>query len=303
MRARKNNYTVTVTEKQCFCCKETKEAKDFPRNSQLKGGLHTWCKLCVSIKHKINHYDIAKREARKKKMIENLEYREHILTQKNNNRKKNIATSLLSSCRLRAKQKNLEFNLTKEDIVIPELCPVLLKPLICGDKSDYNFSPSVDRIDNSKGYTKDNIQVISMKANKMKKKCYKRRTFKFCKMDKLTKITENQQNDRVMWYRLVNRVPVPSSMEEICLLQEPQIERVVKQEIVKDAWISTVFLSLDHSWIPGPPILFETMIFGGEYDGYQDRYSTWDEAEEGHRKVVNLVETKLLNGSNEDNQG
>lgn len=46
--------------------------------------------------------------------------------------------------------------------------------------------------------------------------------------------------------------------------------------------VSTVFLSLDHNWGDGPPILFETMIFGGEHDGYQERYRTWEEAEEGH---------------------
>jgi hypothetical protein len=47
--------------------------------------------------------------------------------------------------------------------------------------------------------------------------------------------------------------------------------------------VSTVFLGLDHSFGRGKPLLFETMIFGGEHDSYQDRYETWDEAEAGHR--------------------
>lgn len=53
--------------------------------------------------------------------------------------------------------------------------------------------------------------------------------------------------------------------------------------------VSTVFLGMDHSFFGGPPILFETMIFGGEHDEYQQRYATWEEAEAGHDKAVNLV--------------
>jgi hypothetical protein len=57
--------------------------------------------------------------------------------------------------------------------------------------------------------------------------------------------------------------------------------------------VSTVFLGLDHSFGGGPPVLFETMVFGMP-DGseYQDRYHTWQEAEAGHREVVR----KLRNG-------
>ena len=49
--------------------------------------------------------------------------------------------------------------------------------------------------------------------------------------------------------------------------------------------VSTVFLGLDHQWGKGPPMLFETMIFGGEHDQYQERCSTWDEAEAMHKKI------------------
>lgn len=51
-----------------------------------------------------------------------------------------------------------------------------------------------------------------------------------------------------------------------------------------DIKVSTVFLGLDHG-MGNLPILFETMIFGGENDEEQWRYSTWEEAEEGHRKA------------------
>ena len=49
-----------------------------------------------------------------------------------------------------------------------------------------------------------------------------------------------------------------------------------------DCNISTVFLGIDHSYGKGPPILFETMIFGGEHNDFQVRCSTWNQAVEQH---------------------
>jgi hypothetical protein len=43
----------------------------------------------------------------------------------------------------------------------------------------------------------------------------------------------------------------------------------------------------------GLPILFETMIFGGEHDQYQDRYATRDEALEGHKKALAMAKGEL----------
>jgi hypothetical protein len=54
--------------------------------------------------------------------------------------------------------------------------------------------------------------------------------------------------------------------------------------------VSTVFLGLNHNFFrSNPPILFETMIFGGKHDGFQNRYSTWEEAEEGHKKTCEFA--------------
>lgn len=57
---------------------------------------------------------------------------------------------------------------------------------------------------------------------------------------------------------------------------------------VGDYWVSTVFLGLDHNWGGGPPVLWETMIFPTpEEDGeYQERYSSKEDAIEGHEKAV-----------------
>lgn len=53
--------------------------------------------------------------------------------------------------------------------------------------------------------------------------------------------------------------------------------------------ISTVFLGLDHSFGGDIPILFETMVFGGNYDMDQERYATWDDAEKGHKQMCEKV--------------
>ena len=61
---------------------------------------------------------------------------------------------------------------------------------------------------------------------------------------------------------------------------------VALTKISEKVTVSTVFLGLDHAWGQGPPMLFETMIFGGPYDQEQDRYSTWEKAQEGHERMV-----------------
>ena len=54
--------------------------------------------------------------------------------------------------------------------------------------------------------------------------------------------------------------------------------------------VSTVFLGLNHSFLENRlPLIFETMIFGGEHDQYQDRCSTWKQAEAMHKKACKLA--------------
>lgn len=50
--------------------------------------------------------------------------------------------------------------------------------------------------------------------------------------------------------------------------------------------VSTVHLVLNHSWQPGPPVIFETMVFGGPLDDYCERYSTAEAALAGHDQVL-----------------
>jgi hypothetical protein len=65
-------------------------------------------------------------------------------------------------------------------------------------------------------------------------------------------------------------------------------------EITSAVVVSTIFLGTDHrpAFGKGPPLLFETMIFGGPEDGRQWRWSTWDDAEMNHNAIVATLRAK-----------
>ena len=88
---------------------------------------------------------------------------------------------MYTSAKYRAEKRGIEFNLDLEDIIIPDKCPILEVPFVYGDANNHDYSPSLDRIDNSKGYIKGNIQVISSKANTMKNSATSEELIKFCK--------------------------------------------------------------------------------------------------------------------------
>ena len=97
----------------------------------------------------------------------------------------NIESRLCTIAKSRAKKKNIEFDLKKEDVVLPEYCPVLgvkLKTNMHDNTTrGMNDSYSIDRIDATRGYTKENIQVISHKANSMKRDANREELIKFAK--------------------------------------------------------------------------------------------------------------------------
>ena len=87
-----------------------------------------------------------------------------------------------------------------------------------------------------------------------------------------------------------NKKPYGVSMEESLVLCGNPDMKVTKFEEIGDVKVSTVFLSMDHAWIGEPgPVLWETMVFGGEHDGYQERYTSYEDALAGHQRAFNLV--------------
>lgn len=70
-----------------------------------------------------------------------------------------------ATAKYRCKKRGVEFTIEPEDLIIPEFCPIMNIPLILSDGPRTDNTPSLDRVDNSKGYIKGNVRVISWLAN------------------------------------------------------------------------------------------------------------------------------------------
>lgn len=121
-------------ERECTKCKRLLSYDNFHKHKQCLFGVNCVCKDCRKESSK-KHYDTT-----------SFEYR------------------LYSAAKGRAKRKNLEFNISIEDIYIQEKCPVLLLPY----EKYTDMAPSLDRINNNKGYIKGNVIVMSKRANRLK---------------------------------------------------------------------------------------------------------------------------------------
>jgi hypothetical protein len=77
---------------------------------------------------------------------------------------------ILRDVKYRCKKKGIDFDLKFEDFdVIPDYCPILgLEINYEGERGLCICSPSIDRINPTKGYTKDNVMIISYRANRIK---------------------------------------------------------------------------------------------------------------------------------------
>ena len=85
-----------------------------------------------------------------------------------------------------------------------------------------------------------------------------------------------------------------SLMEWAEWLEDFEKKRVAVIDI-GESRVSTVFLGLDHRFSgEGPPILFETLVFGGPMADEMDRYCTWDEAVKGHADMVKRVKEAVV---------
>jgi hypothetical protein len=86
---------------------------------------------------------------------------------------------------------------------------------------------------------------------------------------------------------------INDTLEWAKLFEDKEYKRIAETTIGKH-WISTVWLGLDHNYDGGKPLIFETMVFLKNKNGKtiksdldMDRYSTLEEAKDGHIKMVN----------------
>lgn len=150
---------INVEEKECINCKEVRPLSKFPTIVRNKGTEKAFIythKVCTRCKGKM---------AYKKR---NEKHPTYYADKSRFYRNKNREFYILYGAKHRAKKRGLDFSITREDIFIPDVCPLIGIPL-CKDEGPLrDGSPSLDRIDPQKGYTPDNVWVISNKANRMK---------------------------------------------------------------------------------------------------------------------------------------
>lgn len=83
----------------------------------------------------------------------------------------------------------------------------------------------------------------------------------------------------------------PIDREQWCrLLEDTAARTVARTEVTDDIMVSTVWIGLDYRFSgDGPPLIFETMIFGGAHDNDVWRYPNRDAARAGHDQAVALA--------------
>ena len=171
--------------KLCSLCSVEKGLDEFSKRSNSKDGRHPWCRSCCSAYRSSKGYDkYASRkeyyrsyatEYRKKQA--NKDYEESF-RKKYKGSFKGTVTSLLTGAKGRAKLRNIDFSLSREWIesnLEPMICQATYSPLTLEiDKSVQHspFRPSIDRVDNTKGYTEDNCLITCVIYNKCKSDCH-----------------------------------------------------------------------------------------------------------------------------------
>lgn len=159
-----------VKSRICTKCGKEKPLEEFSRNKQGKYGRRAFCKEC---EHKIQNSPerLARRNELRKLRRENDEYRlaRNLKdTETRHNNEDSIKKALVRAAKARAKKKGIPFDITIEDFILPEKCPLLEIPLTVGYGSSQENSYSLDKMIPDLGYVKGNVWVISNKANMIK---------------------------------------------------------------------------------------------------------------------------------------
>jgi hypothetical protein len=132
-------------EKNCTDCNQVLPLQSFNKNAQQGSGYSCYCKTCTKVRNKKKYTTASKNHGWKLEQT-------------------------LKASKERAVRKNLEHTLTLEELTAlyptDNLCPIFGTELQWGFPKD--TSPSLDRIDSTKGYTYENCQIISNKANRIK---------------------------------------------------------------------------------------------------------------------------------------
>lgn len=176
---------VNTDKKCCTLCLKSKKLLQFDRYSSGKGRHKRRCRDCETERRILKEKSL-----RKCINCEQIGNVENFLVDSRRNagnvcedcareghnalvrrlRTKHRKRNIIARIRHRAQINNIPFNLEENDIIIPEFCPVLGIPLFFNDGTGHPEAntPSIDRLIPEKGYIKENVAVISQRANQIK---------------------------------------------------------------------------------------------------------------------------------------
>lgn len=96
-----------------------------------------------------------------------------------------------------------------------------------------------------------------------------------------------QEAERVLTgHKIIETADGRRQLEVGANVQRVTVLRFTAPFFIEEVRTSTTFLALDHSLGDGEPVLFETMVFGGVNNGYQERYTSYELAMAGHQRIA-----------------
>lgn len=197
----KRQVTTNIpSNKQCISCEKTLPAEEFWKNSSSADGLALYCKRCGKRKNKSSVYKYleenkihidwtgtkfcptCKTEKTKIEFHKHLYHKDGLsseckeCTRIREYSDRALMQKMVNRARKRARDNNMECDIDLKYVqsIMTDTCPMLNIPLRfpsakCNDNSLMkDNSPSIDRIDNSKGYVRENVIVVSHRANRIK---------------------------------------------------------------------------------------------------------------------------------------
>lgn len=152
---------LTVASKVCRTCGLLTPHEDFWGHRNGRDGLQTECKTCMQARN----CEWKRRNAHT--------HRDRTNATVDRSRARHAIRALVRGAKHRAKLRGLEFDLHESDLIVPAVCPILKTPIASAmgkglPAAVRRNSPSLERVDNSRGYTRDNVIIVSYRANRLK---------------------------------------------------------------------------------------------------------------------------------------
>lgn len=168
-----NSHLIKRQKKFCSCkCMNVHNAREFGmKNREERPNRYKVCNSCEQSLN-LNKFSLIEKwnpNSDTKNTCKKCSIKIRQTEKLNRDWKVDAARLLYKNIKSRCKRIGREFSIELEDIIIPEKCPVFGFDLKREDKQTWMCAPSVDRVDNSKGYIKGNVTVVSRRANILKK--------------------------------------------------------------------------------------------------------------------------------------